>query len=54
MQDDIDSHVVNTFSKFKLITDTEIMKQFAILYHDQFVKVVKMIRPGYVPYLLKM
>ena len=57
-QGDFDSHVVKTSAKFK---DIEIVKlffaynlPFSITDHDQFVKVVKMLRPGYVPRLVKL
>ena len=53
---DIDSDVVKTSANFKLTMDFEIAKLFyaynlplSIAYHDQFVKVVKMFMPRYVP-----
>ena len=55
-EDDTDSYVVKTSAKYKLTMDIEIMKlfyacnlPFSIADHDQFVKVVMTLNPGYVP-----
>ena len=56
VQGDIDNYVVKTSATFKSGMDIKIVKlfyacnlPFNIVDHDHFVKVVKVLRPGYLP-----